>query len=108
MKQTINITQFHDAFSRMGRVNNFSYDARVMLYDFFLEIEADLEEEFELDVIAVCCDYIEETFEETVSAYDIELTLGSDELEETVLEYLEANTCVVGRTDKGTVIYQQF
>ena len=35
MKQTINFSQFHDAFRNMDRLDNFSYQGLRVLYDWF-------------------------------------------------------------------------
>ena len=55
MKEIINKTQFMDRFKEMGRGNNFSYNGLSALFD-YLE---DLDENYELDVIALCCEYSE-------------------------------------------------
>jgi len=55
MFQTINNSDFHDAFIRMGRKENFSYEGRNALFE-YLE---DYEPEMELDVVALCCSYSE-------------------------------------------------
>ena len=58
MKQTINEYQFTEAFKRI-RPNNFSYEGLKALFEWFEEFENDTGEEMELDVIAICCDYME-------------------------------------------------
>ena len=59
MKQTINFSQFHDAFEESNRGNNFSYDGRHALFDYLEEYEESTGEEIELDVIALCCEFTE-------------------------------------------------
>ena len=59
MKMTVNLTMFHDAFRWMYRQDQFSYEARVALFDWIEEREADMGEEHELDVVALCCDWTE-------------------------------------------------
>lgn len=44
-----------DRFKEMGRGDNFSYDGLDALYDYLEE----LDENYELDVIALCCEYNE-------------------------------------------------
>ena len=58
MKQTINFTQFTDAFSK-ERQNQFSYKGKRALFDYLEEYEDSTGEEIELDIIALCCDYTE-------------------------------------------------
>lgn len=105
MRQTINKSQFRDAFSDMGRGEQFSYDALGLLYDYLEEMD----EDFELDVIAICCDFSEDSIEDIANNYDIDLSEFEDEDEkkETVLEYLNDHTSVVGETSSG-IVYQQF
>ena len=58
MKTTVYLNDFRDAFQRV-RPDNFSYDGLEALYDHLTEYEQDTDEEIELDVIAICCDYVE-------------------------------------------------
>lgn len=79
MKQTVNFNDFCDAFRDMGRNENFSYKGKRALFDYLEEMESDMGEEVELDVIALCCEYNEDTIEDILQNYDI----GSiEELEE--------------------------
>ena len=68
MKQTITESQFRDAF-RDIRPNNFSYAALGELYEWLEQYEEDTEQEMELDVIALCCDFSEYTLEELENDY---------------------------------------
>jgi hypothetical protein len=72
MKITINEHDFVDAFERSDNYkNNFSRAGLYALYDYLTELEKDIEEEFELDVIALCCDFVEyENFEKLQEDYD--------------------------------------
>ena len=58
MKQTINEYQFRRAFETT-RPNNFSYEGLKALYEYLEEYEEDTEQEIELDVIGLCCDFTE-------------------------------------------------
>jgi hypothetical protein len=64
MKQTINQHDFMDAFRRMDR-DYYSYEAYQALFDWYEELDPD----FELDVIGICCDWTEYTPEELESDY---------------------------------------
>jgi hypothetical protein len=55
----VNKSMFRDAFVRMDRKDNFSYEGLGALYDFLIECEDLPENEMELDVIALCCDFTE-------------------------------------------------
>ena len=109
MKQTIGKSQFMDAFRKAGRYDQFGYDALALLFDYFEEMEADTGEETELDVIAVCCDYAVDTWQEIAGYYGVDVgDLDDDEALETVMEYLHDNTSVIGTCDDGQIVYQQF
>lgn len=107
MKQTVTKSDFIDAFRVVDRLENFSYEARELLFDKFEEIEEDTGEEMELDVIAVCCDYNEDSPENIASNYNIDLSdvdqEDEDAVKEAVREYIEENTTVVGETAVGFV-----
>jgi len=96
MKQTVYLSDFRDAFERMDRGAQFSYEALELIYDYLEECDPDSE----LDVIAICCDFSEMTPEEIAQAY------GLDE-DEDVLEFLSMETSVIGETDT-TIVFIQF
>ena len=58
MKITVTESMFVEQFKRI-RPENFSNAALEALFAHFEEQERDQGEEFELDVIAVCCDWTE-------------------------------------------------
>ena len=112
MKQTINLYNFRNAFYKMGRKDNFSYEGLEILFDYLDELEQDIGEEIELDVVALCSDYAESTIDKLISAYDIDISdcAADDEedIKETVMEYMEQNTIVCGVTSGGSVVYEAF
>jgi len=79
--------QFSDEFHRCGRGKQFSYEALEALYE-YLE---DLGEDYELDVVGLCCEFGE------VKSYDEEFALYCDggELEDHVIAYLEHSVLVM-------------
>lgn len=93
---TVTSNAFHDAFNKM-RPNQFSYDALEAMYDFFEELSEDMGEPFELDVIAVCCDWAEyNDIADVIQDYwDIES-----------LEDLHDHTMVIELPNEGVVIQQ--
>ena len=97
MFQSINKSQFRDAFHSAGRADQFSYDALGFIFDHIEECDPNAE----LDVIAICCEYAESTPEEVAQSYGLEDTEGP-------LQYLEQQTSVVGVTDAITIVYAQF
>ena len=108
MKQTVYLSSFRDAFIKAGRKDQFSYEGLGLLFDYFEQYEDDTGEEMELDVIAICCDFSEDTPENIAEAYSIDLDADKDVMEQ-VLEYLSDNTNVVGYDlENNFIIYQQF
>jgi hypothetical protein len=96
--ETVNVHSFREAFKMMDRQNQFSYDGLEVLFDYLDDCEPDVE----LDVIAICCDFEEVTFEDMRGTED----LDDDASEEDILEYLESVTTVVGTTDDSVIYYQ--
>ena len=108
MKQTVNFYDFERAFADHGRSEQFTYEALRVLFDFLEEMEADTGEEMELDVIALCCDFNEDTWEDIADNYSIALDAMNDlDGENLVMEHLENNTIIAGITN-NTIIYQAF
>ena len=94
MKKTIYLGDFRDAFIRAGRKENFSYDGLEVLFDYLEEINPG----GELDVIAICCEYIEMTLEELNEEYCEEF----ETLEE-ACDKLNETTTVCGTTDDSII-----
>ena len=105
MKQTIGLSQFTDAFTAI-RPSNFSPEGLQQLFDYFESYEDDTGEQIELDVIAICCEYAENTPKDIAKYYNIELEDDGNELLN-VMDYLADHTSVIGHTD-NSIIYQQF
>jgi hypothetical protein len=104
--QTIdNASQFRDQFHRCGRGDQFSYEALGLLFEYLDNCGSDVEQ----DVVAICCEFSEDTPESIADSYGID-TEGFDEgeIKDAVLSYLEDNTSVVGETSSGNFVYVQF
>ena len=55
----ISVMNFQRAFIDVGRAYQFSNEGLDGLYEYLTEFENDIGEEYELDVIALCCAYSE-------------------------------------------------
>ncbi|AHX01101.1 hypothetical protein M316_0036 [Nitrincola phage 1M3-16] len=65
-------------------------------------------EQFEVDIISICCDYSEDTLQEIIDNYSIDVDPEED-IPEQVQEYLQDNTTVIGVTGDGeSIVYQVF
>lgn len=105
MKQTVSNRDFVEAFRAYGRLDNFSYEALDLLFNYFEECEEGTGQEIELDVVAICCEYCEDSVEGIADNYSIDLSEceDDDEKRQTVFDYISDRTCVVGDTATGFV-----
>ena len=72
MKQSVTRFDFVDWFRGSDTYkNNFSYDGLNSLFDYFEELEEQMENEMDFDPIAICCEFSEyENFEEIKENYN--------------------------------------
>jgi len=108
MKQAVDFYDFKRAFEQI-RPDNFSREGLSVLWDYLEQYENDCGEELELDVIALCCDFSEDSTENIANSYDIDLSeceTDEDKAEE-VKEYLEQYTTLIGEVNGGFV-YRDF
>ena len=96
---TVTSNAFHDAFNKM-RPNQFSYDALDAMFEYLEDLSEDIGEPLELDVIAICCEWVEYgSLEDAVLEYEDIFTL----------EDLRGRTLVIELDDDdGGVVIQQF
>ena len=101
MKTTVNRYDFERAFADADRKENFSYEALGLLFEYFEECDPDME----LDVIAICCEYSEDTWGSIAENYSVDLdeTENDDEQKQQVRDFLEVETIVIGETATGFV-----
>lgn len=93
MKISINTASaFRDQFHRMGRGEQFSYKGLQVLFE-YLE---DVNPEYELDVVALCCDFTESSIDDALKYYSLDS-----------LDDLKDNTQVI-EVDDETIIYQNY
>lgn len=89
--QRLNFSDFCRAFEDCGRGDQFSTDALRMIFDYLAEDDS------ELDVIAICCDFVESSIEELA----IDLCMEPDD----VRDHMDQSTFVLGETDAETLVY---
>ena len=108
MIQTVNNSDFHNAFNSMDRGNQFSYEALNMLFNYFEEFDEDME----LDVISICCEYSEMSYTDIIGNYDTDITESDANTEEEQIAYikdwLSDNTMLIGESTDGVFVFQQF
>jgi len=116
MKQSINLYQFRQAFHDHDRGDQFTYEGLEVLFNSLEELADDTGTEVELDVIALCCEFSEDTPADIMENYGLTLanidldpldSPDESEIENALIEYLNDHTFVCGATD-STIVYQAF
>lgn len=109
MKTTIDFYEFREAFRRADR-DNYTREGMEMLFEYLEDYEEQTGTELEFDVIAICCDFDENHWEDVASNYSIDLDDIEDEDDkiDAVREYLSDNTTLVGEPLPGVFLYQVF
>lgn len=110
MFQSVTFSAFCDSFRSLDRQDQFTYAGKRVLFDYLEQYEEDTGESIELDVIVLCCEYVESTHAEIIRDY----SLDKDTTEEEVLEWLQDNTSVCGvsrvfdKAVESTIVFAQF
>lgn len=99
MKTTVYFSEFCDYF-RDIRPDNFSYQGLRVLFDYLEDIDSD----FELDVIGLCCDFAELDWQTIAADYD---NLSDCRDKAQVLDFLADQGALIGETD-NSIVYRQF
>ena len=102
MYQSVNFGDFLDAFRAQDRQDQFTYGAKRALFDYLEDLEDQTGERIELDVVALCCEYTELTFDEIRRDYSL-----GDMTDEEVTEWISDRTAYVGLVD-GSLVFAQF
>jgi hypothetical protein len=84
--QELSFNDFRNAFIRYDR-NVFSYEGYQTLFDYL----NDTGEDYELDVIALCCEFNELSFDDIKHDYRLDFELSDDE----VVDWLNEQTSVI-------------
>ena len=108
MKTTVYFSEFRDYFHEI-RPDNFSYEGLRILFDYLEEFEESTGEEVEFDVIAICCDFSEDSYETIAADYGIELDAEMDEdyQKQQVIEHLESEGVYIDDSING-IVYRNF
>jgi len=77
------------------RPDNFSHEGLNELFNYFEQLEDDCDMRIELDVIAICCEWREDSLQDILDNYQLES-----------LEELQENTHVIELDN--TILYKEF
>ena len=124
--QTILQYQFIEMM-QAARPDNFTVSGLRVLFDHLDQVSDECSEPMEFDAIAIACDYTEAGAVEVYNRYTPDLNLDDDDqllfdqyhnteeahlledmLKPQIIEYLECNTCFVGETNNGSLVFADF
>jgi hypothetical protein len=107
--QTVNQTDFICAFHEAGRGTQFTPDALRMIFDYLEEYSDSTGEPVELDVVGICCDWSELTWQDCAMSYGIDLDhcIDDDERIGDVLEYMIKHTTAT-ELSNGNILFINF
>lgn len=112
MKTTVYRSEFHDYFTKSDTYKNqFSYQAREIIFDFLEEYEAGCGEEFEFDLVGICCDFAESTIEEIIFDYGYLMDENALKDKDYIEQFLQDKTMLCGTYQEGEdtfFVYMQF
>lgn len=108
--QTITESSFIDAFMQSSRKDQFSYEALRCIFEYLEEYSDSTGEDVELDIIAICCDWAEMTWQEAAEAYDIDLSDFEDDEEkaDAVWDFLTDESAGCYRVGDESFVFVQF
>ena len=92
IKATVREHEFRAAFKNFGCENQFSYDGLGALFEYLESMSDDLNRDIELDVIALCYDFHEETLESFIEEHEIDIdpyVLGEDSADDIIETFRE-------------------
>lgn len=109
MKITVTESMFRQAFRDAGRADQFTNEALDALFEYLEDCERDTGEEWELDVIALCCDFSEDLANVIGEMYGVDMPecADMDDAAELVADYLEGEGALVARLKDGYFLYRQ-
>ena len=107
--KTVDFGYFVREFELSGRGRNFSHNGLRALFNYLEKLSEDTGSGYKLDVICLCCDYSEDTWQEIAVNYniDIDYDQSDDDKINAVREYLENQTELVGENN-GSFVYACF
>ena len=107
--QTLTKSAFIDAFKQSSRKDQFSYEALGAIFDYLEEYSDSTGENVEFDIVGICCDWSEMSWQEIAQYYDVDLSQCTDDDERIgeVGDFLNRNTQYCELSD-GSFVFLQF
>ena len=85
---------------------SWSVEGAEVLFDYLDEVSDDTGEPIEFDLVALRCDYSEDTVDEIIDYHSLDVSDAEDDEDEKtdlVRDFLESRTTIVGETSDGFV-----
>lgn len=109
MKTTVYKSEFHAYFTKSDTYKNqFSYEARELIFDYLEEYEASTGEELEFDIVSICCDLVESSIDEVINDYGYMMDEDATKDKAYVEEFLYDNTSVCGSYEENGIVFFVF
>jgi hypothetical protein len=107
--QTLTKSSFIDAFFKSSRKDQFSYEALEAIFEYMEEYSANTGESVEFDIVGICCEWSEMTWQEVALSYGVDLSQCTDDDERMgeVESFLCDNTQFLELSD-GNFVFIQF
>jgi hypothetical protein len=117
MISRVNFNEFCDG---LEKGSGFSYEGKLVLFDYLESLEEDTGEHIEFDAVAIRCEFSEATLDELIEQYSDLAELCPEFNQEepsikeweamhnTAKEFLENNTILCGVTKDGGYVFQEF
>lgn len=108
--QTVDLHTFREAFRAYGRQDQFSREAFEALFNYLEQYSEDTGD-FDLDVVAICCDWTESHWSDIANDYCLDWVENcetDEEKAEAVRDYLNDNTIMLELSDGETFVYMAF
>ena len=109
MKQTVSYYDFVAAFANYDRIDQYTRAGLFAIFDYIEDYENESGEEQELDVVAICCEINESTWQEVAENYGYDLSdIDKEDRRQEVIDRLQDDTFFIAETSVNTLVYVAF
>lgn len=95
-------SEMRDEFIRMNR-DDYSYQGYEVIFNYYDEFE----ESIEFDVIGICCEWNEESFEEFMNNYTVDVIEDESDAD-AIINFMDNYGSYYQITDEDTIVYLNF
>ena len=108
--QTLAQGDFVDAFKQSSRKDQFSHDALEAIFNYLDTYSEETGENIEFDIVSICCDWSEMTWQDVAMSYGVDLSGCADDDERIgeVEDFLCRNTMFTALPDGLSFVFMQF